>query len=51
MFLETLLVHELQTGYQIVLTEVCPCFVIEKMFLRELDFRLLLFAGVIYVSK
>ena len=48
---ETLLVHELQTGDQVVLTEVCPCFFIEKMLLRELDVRFLLFAGVIKVSK
>lgn len=50
MFLETLLVHELQTGDQVVLTEVCPCFVIEKMLLRELDLRLLLFAGTTQVT-
>jgi hypothetical protein len=50
MFLETLLVHKLQTGDQIVLTEVCPCFFIEKMVLRELDLRLLLFAGTTQVT-
>jgi len=31
---ETLFVNELQPGDQVVLTEVCPCFVIEKVLLR-----------------